>query len=357
MRSRITFALLTLGLLCSARFAGASSYTIRDFEFQALGINNQDQILLDGNRLQYSDGSYSYVPGVPDEAFLNGLNDTDQFVGFTQKDTSFVLSAGVVTPIPAAGRAFAYGINNSEQVVGTYFAPGHDDFHPQGFVYQDGVFTPATYPGAHSTQLLAISNAGAALGVSDLAPGGFLYKDGIFTDLHIPVPGTLGFSLGINALDEIVGSFFDAAGKSHGFIYSYPQRVFDVFDLPYAEHTQPTSINDRGLIAGIGVNDESFGFVATPTPEPASFLLLGLGFGAIAGNTVFRKRIRSRLLMPQFGAHRSGSDLYAIHYTNCNPACAPTPRIYRAASSYSSGVFKCSIISGALEGSLLNSVR
>jgi len=114
-----------------------------------------------------------------------GINDRDQVLVYKSNttDIEFVIwDNGIVTPLPV--NSFAFGINTSGQVVGTYY--GQYQF-PQAFAYDRGALTPLGAPaGAHASQALAINNRGQIVGhFSDPSSTlhAFLWENGAFTEL------------------------------------------------------------------------------------------------------------------------------------------------------------------------------
>jgi hypothetical protein len=81
--------------------------------------------------------------------------------------------------------------------------------------------------------------------------------------------------LGINNSGTVAGYFGDGKGV--------PNNGFTL--------VLPNSTNDKGQLVGfyVDANGNTDGFVATPTPEPGSLLLLGSGM--LAGLGILRRKI------------------------------------------------------------------
>jgi probable HAF family extracellular repeat protein len=63
--------------------------------------------------------------------------------------------------VPGAASTYAYGINNSGQVVGNYLVHNIDD---HGFLYSAGNFTTIDFAGAYITQPYGINDRGEIVG-------------------------------------------------------------------------------------------------------------------------------------------------------------------------------------------------
>jgi hypothetical protein len=146
-------------------------------------------------------------------------------------------------------------------------------------------------PVNQNSQATGINDAGNAVGfylpTADTSIG-FLDTGGIISTID-PFGSTFTQALGINAAGEIVGFYVDGNGVQHG--YTDMNGVFSSFDPAGSANTTINGINSLGQLVGFAtINDNVVGFVATPTPEPASWTLLGIGGIALALVRIPRSR-------------------------------------------------------------------
>jgi probable HAF family extracellular repeat protein len=183
--------------------------------------------------LPFSDGSYTTidVPGAS-ATQASGINDSGQIVGSYDAATAthgFLYSGGSFTTIDAPGASFTrlFSINDSGQIIGisngVFFS----------FLYSDGSFTriddvPGASPG--STRASAINNSGQIVGSYFDSTGNhsFLFSDGSFTTIDVLNHNSI--AEGINDSGQIVGYYFDSTG-THGFLAT-PTVVPEPRSLP-----------------------------------------------------------------------------------------------------------------------------
>ena len=85
----------------------------------------------------------------------------------------------------------------------------------------------------------------------------------------------------MNANGVVVGSWFSPNGIA-GFIDQ--GGAFSQINVPGSIYTYTTGINDSGEITGwyLDPSDQMHSYVATPIPEPASFISLALGCAVLS---------------------------------------------------------------------------
>jgi probable HAF family extracellular repeat protein len=207
------------------------------------------------------------------ETDANGINNAGHIVGT-------VIGKGVhgfldidgtvgIIAVPGAAATFAYGINNSDQVVGRFVDDEGDHEENHGFLYVGGTFSTIDVPGASFTQASSINDAGDIVGYFSDTKGvhGFLYGGGTFN--IIDVPGAVGTrASGINGAGQIVGYFWDNQDRRRGFLmgaHAVPELgslvIFGVcllLGVPIAWHRKTCSdrrtLNSSRAAAGSSVH-------------------------------------------------------------------------------------------------------
>ena len=182
-----------------------------------------------------------------------------------QQVLGYLYSGGTFTTIgvPGATSTSVSGINDAGQIVGSYET---GEGEPKGFVDNGGVFTTISLPGATILSANGINDAGQIVG--NLREGdtyqGFLDNGGVFT--RISVPGATGTSAanGINDAGQIVGSYRTGdVGAPQGFVDN--GGVFTRISVPGALTSYANGINDAGQIVGTyitaEINGKELGFV------------------------------------------------------------------------------------------------
>lgn len=246
---------------------------------QASGINDSGQIagyflqrqfegfLTDNKSIKLS------VPGSSaTEAF--GINNSGEIVG-----TWFTGSGGQNAFLYAKGSfqslglpmAQANGINDTGQIVGFYNGPAGFE----GFSYKNGSIRSILYPGAIFTETFGVNDAGQIIGSYADTLGlmhSFIYADGKFTPVNVP-----GQAMGINNNGQIVGYLSGPSGFE-GFVYNHGGVT--TLSVPGSVATQALGINDAGQVVGtyFDSSQQQHAFLATPiaAPEPSTAAIIGI---------------------------------------------------------------------------------
>ena len=79
----------------------------------------------------------------------------------------------------------------------------------------------------------------------------FLLQAGVFTRIDFPL-ATRTTAFGINDAGEIAGSYRDATGNSHGFIYA--GGAFSTVEVAGARATFLTRIKNGGAVTGVCID-------------------------------------------------------------------------------------------------------
>jgi probable HAF family extracellular repeat protein len=90
----------------------------------------------------------------------------------------------------------------------------------EGYVIEDGLFTPFAVPGSASTAAWDVNPRGQIVGVYTDAANrvhGFLWDGDAYLTLDVP-GATATRAFGINARGQVVGAFVDTAGVTRPFL-------------------------------------------------------------------------------------------------------------------------------------------
>lgn len=199
----------------------------------ARSINASGQVTGDGNTADITPHAFLYTNNLMFDVTPNlfgatagmGINDNGLMVG-NNNHTVFVYASGMPGPGYIGVDGDPYGINNSGHIVG--YSLGHS------FFYHNGI-------------------------TENIGPGA---------------------ALGINNLDQVVGT--TTPQLSSGFAYLYSNGQFRNLNSlavglpPSWNMTEATAINDSGQIVGKVTTSEGYGhaFLLTPIPTPATLSLL-----------------------------------------------------------------------------------
>jgi hypothetical protein len=231
---------------------------------EAWGINNAGVIAADGNENGVYTGYYgmegnfiNYTVGAPNALFE--ANDANIMVGSnnesgTSQPFIYDLAQDIYTDInvPWGNRSATVGINNYNQVVGSFWNSG-GTFIPHGYLFDGTGYTQIDFPGSTGTE-----------------------------------------ALGINDVGLVAGYYLDASSERHGFLYDIYSEVFTAIDIPLGGNsgTRVYEISNTGLLVGdyIDAGGVHRGFIASIVPVPPALLLFGSGLAGLFGMTRLRRR-------------------------------------------------------------------
>jgi hypothetical protein len=189
-----------------------------------------------------------------------GINDLGDVSGFYNDGTGATVgfirlhngrfSPPLVDPNDMGNFTQGRGLNNNRVVCGYYSGPNFSGFH--GFFFSDNIYTTYDVPGATSTAVTGVNDAGDFVGEYATATQAFIAYSNIGGTLaSITIPGAMTSSgFDINNLGEIVGDYVDGAGVTHGFYQNTLGGLVFPIDAPGATATFPFAIDDRGQIVG-----------------------------------------------------------------------------------------------------------
>lgn len=218
---------------------------------------------------------------------VTGINNKGETVGFwadaAGDNFGFVDHNGRFTdvvdpkgPAPAAGILATQqllGVNDHKLAVGFYTDPAGNN---HGFTYDihTGKFRAVNIQGFTSLTTTSITDDGTIAGFgqqgSPSTVGFVISPDGSVQTLAGPQGASNVQVLGINDKHEVVGSYVDGAGATHGFTWT-ARNGYTTIDDPNAMRgpgaiTVVNGINDRGQLVGFYLDNSgnTDGLLATP---------------------------------------------------------------------------------------------
>jgi hypothetical protein len=150
------------------------------------------------------------------------------------------------------------GLNESDQVVGTYEDCLPTCYTTHAFSWSKGVAKKLTVPGSVDTEANGNNEEGDIVGSfhgTDNVDHCFLLEDGVYSTIDVTFAGaTETVCYGISDFGDIVGSYEDATFNEHGFVLRagvfYPVDV----SITGATDTVVRRINEGGWIVGTYVD-------------------------------------------------------------------------------------------------------
>jgi len=163
------------------------------------------------------------------------------------------LHDGYFTPPISEPKAMSatlmWGINDLRTACGFYYNSGDGQFH--GFFVTNKVYSEFDVEGALGTDLYQINNSGNFCGDAEFDTGEFAYVSINGAVMIIDLPGaTESAAIGINNINEVVGSYTDNTGITHGYLRGSDGNITAPIDVAGATTTELRSINDNDVIVG-----------------------------------------------------------------------------------------------------------
>ena len=197
-----------------------------------------------------------------DVSVAYGINGTGEVVGAGLAGDgtafhAFLYSNGKMTDINSAsvfpGGSRAYAISNSGQAVGYGYPDASTGAEFHAFLYSGGKMVDIGPPGAYQASAVGINDSGQVIGSyygTGIGSGEFLYSNGKFTTLPIPSGSSAVAANAINSAGQIAGTiYFSGGAPSHAAVFS--NGVWsDLGVFPGAPGSAATGINKSGQVVG-----------------------------------------------------------------------------------------------------------
>lgn len=165
---------------------------------------------------------------------LNGISNSGVMVGTYDHEggfnINFTVDGNTITKLPDifGDDSHANDINNQGLIVGTLTTPAPADVI-SGFIFENGTLTTFLFPGSDATTASGINDFNNIVGSFSEAGGGFelqhgyLFDNGNFQQIDFP-GATATEARGINNSGQIVGTYFNGSNW-HGFLASKTTQV------------------------------------------------------------------------------------------------------------------------------------
>jgi uncharacterized membrane protein len=209
-------------------------------------------------------GNFTRAAAVNDEGVIaGGYFGPSSFHGFSLKNGQYT-----TIDVPGATNALINGLNNIGMYSGQATNPSTS--LSEAFLVAFGNVTFVTYLN-QSTFGQNVNNLGIMIGNSFDSQGNASSFARLWSGALQPIafPNAVSTSaVSINDLGEIVGSYKDTGGHTHGFLFDPLHQHYYSFDLPLpgVVQTLPGGLNDFGVITGhyVTAAGAQHGFILEP---------------------------------------------------------------------------------------------
>jgi uncharacterized membrane protein len=178
-----------------------------------------------------------------DIAVVGNYRHSGGTVGFLYKNGKFI-----DVPGPTGARAsYATGINDSGEIVGTYF---DSNSHEHGFLLKGKTYKTLDVPGSTATIGSGINNHGTVVLFwldSRAITRSSLYNGKTYKTIDVP-GAQQSQAQGLNNEGDVIYEWFDSSNVAHGALLH--ARKYYKFDHPRSVQTFAVGINDRHVIVG-----------------------------------------------------------------------------------------------------------